>query len=153
MKLYRSAHAVYKTQYHIVFVTKYRKAILVNGVDKYLRLKLEEVRKYYPEWFYEEIGMDSDHVHLCMVIPPKYAVSFVIETIKKNTARAMREKFVFIQEAYERTQSIWSTGYFVSTVGIDENTIRKYVRMQGEEDTGQAQLDFWRWYSKQLILS
>jgi putative transposase len=77
-----------------------------------------------------------------MVIPPKYAVSFVIETIKKNTARALKEKFPFIKTLYINKPGIWSTGYFVATVGINEHIIRRYVTMQGNEDTGQAQLEF-----------
>ena len=141
MKLYRSSHSVYKTEYHIVIVTKFRRKILNEGASEYLRLKLEEVRKYYPDWYYEAMGMDEDHVHLHMVIPPKYAVSFVIETIKKNTSRAMKEKFEFIRSMYSNKPGIWSTGYFVSTVGVNEETVRRYVRMQGMEDTGQAQLE------------
>jgi putative transposase len=73
MRLRKSAHTVYKTQYHIVWITRYRRKILVKGVKDYLKIKLLEIRKYYPEWEYLEIGIDLDHVHLYMVIPPKYA--------------------------------------------------------------------------------
>ena len=142
MRLYRSAHAVYKTQYHIVWVTRYRRKILVPGVDRYLHVKLEEVRKYYPDWEYAAIGMEVDHVHLHMVIPPKYAVSFAVETLKKNTSRALSEKFAFLKQVYWDGEGIWSTGYFVSTVGVNEALIRRYVEMQGQEDAGQAELEF-----------
>ena len=64
MKLKKSAHTVYKTQYHIVWITRYRRKILVKGVKEYLKIKLLEIRKYYPEWEYLEIGIDLDHVHL-----------------------------------------------------------------------------------------
>lgn len=141
MKLYKSSHSVYKTQYHIVWVTKFRKKILSEGVQAFLRLKLEEVRKYFEDWRYVEIGIDVDHIHLHMVIPPKYAVSYVIETLKKNTSRELRSKFDFINQAYIDKKGIWSTGYFVSTVGINEETIRRYVSQQGKEDTGQAELE------------
>ena len=73
MKLRKSVHTIYKTQYHIVWITRYRRKILVKGVKDYLKIKLLEIRKYYPEWEYLEIGIDLDHVHLYMVIPPKYA--------------------------------------------------------------------------------
>ncbi|HDY67074.1 MAG TPA: IS200/IS605 family transposase [Candidatus Scalindua sp.] len=86
---------VYRTQYHIVWVTRYRRKILVKGVRNYLKIKLKEIRKYYPEWEYIEMGINSDHVHLHMIIPPKYAVSKAMETIKKNTSRSLREKFRF----------------------------------------------------------
>ena len=142
MQLYKSAHTVYKTQYHIVWVTKYRRKILNRGVQEYLRSKFLEVRKYFEDWEYKEIGMEDDHVHIHMVIPPKYAVSKVVETVKKNTSRKLREKFAFLKEVYWGTESIWSPGFFVSTVGINEAVIKKYVAMQGKEDAGQAKLEF-----------
>jgi putative transposase len=98
MKLRKSAHTVYKTQYHIVWITRYRRKILVKGVKDYLKIKLLEIRKYYPEWEYLEIGIDLDHVHLYMVIPPKYAVSKVVETIKSNTSKALKIKFAFLEK-------------------------------------------------------
>ncbi len=55
MKLHRGAHTVYKTQYHIVWVVRYRRKVLVEGVAKYLRVKLLEVQKYYPDWQFTEI--------------------------------------------------------------------------------------------------
>jgi len=142
MRLHRSAHTVYKTQYHIVWVTRFRRKVLVPGVARYLRVKLEEVRKWYPDWEYAAIGIEVDHVHLHMVIPPKYAVSWVVETIKKNTSRALSEKFAFLKEVYWDEDGIWTKGYFVSTVGINEGIIRRYVAMQGKEDAGQAQLEW-----------
>ncbi|PJB89562.1 IS200/IS605 family transposase [Candidatus Peregrinibacteria bacterium CG_4_9_14_0_8_um_filter_44_15] len=141
MKLRRQAHTVYKTQYHVVFVTKYRRKILVKGVCQWLELRFQEIRKYKPDLEFVEIGMDKDHVHLHMVIPPKYSVSEIINQIKSNTSRDMKEKFEFLEKVYWRTDSVWSRGFFVSTVGINEEVIRRYVQMQGEEDSGQAQLE------------
>lgn len=142
MKLRKSAHSVYRTQYHIVWITRYRRKILNEGVRKYLETKLQEVRKYYPDWEYEAIGMEEDHIHLHMVIPPKYAVSAAVETLKKNTSRELNLKFRFLKNVYWDNEGIWSKGFFVSTVGINESVIRKYVEMQGKEDAGQAQLEF-----------
>ncbi|MGE0645745.1 MAG: IS200/IS605 family transposase [Nitrospira sp.] len=93
MKLHRQAHVVYKTQYHLVWVTRYRRKILVPGVAEYLKKVLRSVRGFHPDWFLEEIGVDRDHVHLHMVIPPKYAVSRVVETLKSVTSRQLKEKF------------------------------------------------------------
>jgi putative transposase len=142
MKLYKSAHSIYKTQYHIVWITRYRRKILVTGVNSYLEIKLQEITKYYPDWEYLEIGIKPDHVHLYMVIPPKYAVSKTVEIIKKNTSRSLSRKFTFLKKVYWDKKSIWGKGYFVSTVGIDEEVIRRYVQSQAEEETGQAQLEF-----------
>ena len=142
MRLRKSAHTVYKTQYHIVFITRYRRKILVKGVNDYLKIRLLEIRKYYPEWEYLEIGIDLDHVHLYMVIPPKYALGKVVETIKSNTSKALKIKFAFLKKVYWDDRGIWAKGYFVSTVGINEKIIKEYVKMQEKEDTGQAELEF-----------
>jgi putative transposase len=77
-----------------------------------------------------------------MVIPPKYAVSKVAETIKKNTSRSLSRKFNFLQKVYWDKKGIWGKGCFVSTVGINEKVIRRYVQHQAEEEKGQAQLEF-----------
>lgn len=142
MELKKSAHAVYKTQYHIVWVTRYRRKILVKVVDEYLRVKLKEVEKYYPDWEQKEVGIAVDHVHVHMVIPPKYAVSRAIDVMKANTSCSLKEKFSFLKKVYWDGGGIWSKGFFVSTVGVNEEVIRKYVEMQGKEDSGQAELEF-----------
>jgi len=142
MKLRKSAHTVYKTQYHIVWITRFRRKILLKGVKEYLKIKFLEIKRYYPDWEYLAIGIDIDHIHLYMLIPPKYAVSKVVETIKSNTSRALKQKFTFLQKVYWDDKGIWAKGYFVSTVEINEKIIQAYVRMQEEEDTGQAELEF-----------
>ena len=71
MRLHRSAHAVYKTQYHVVWVTRYRRKILVPGVQRYLHVKLHEVCKWRPDWEFIAIGMEVDPGHLHSVIPPQ----------------------------------------------------------------------------------
>lgn len=141
MDLRESAHSVYKTQYHIVWITRYRKKILVTGIIDYLRIKFQEIRKYDPDWEYIEIAIKEDHVHLFMVIPPQYAVSMVVQIIKKNTSRTFKKKFALLKKVYWDNKGIWGKGYFVSTVGINEAIIRKYVEMQEKEESGQAQLE------------
>ncbi len=113
-----------------------------TGVKSYLKIKLQEIRRYYPDWEYIEIGIKQDHVHLYMVIPPKYTVNKVVETIKKNTSRSLSRKFVFLKKVYWDRKGVWGKGYFVSTVGINEEVIRRYVQSQEEEETGQAKLEF-----------
>ena len=112
------------------------------GVKEYLETKLKEVNKYYPDWEYVEVGINQDHVHLHIIIPPKYSVSKAVETIKKNTSKALKDKFKFLEKVYWDGGGIWGTGFFVSTVGITESIIQQYVAMQGKEDAGQAQLVF-----------
>jgi putative transposase len=142
VKLHKTGHTVDKTQSHLVWVTRFRRKILVEGVATYLQVKLRAVQNYDPDWHFTEIGIDKDHVHVHMVIPPKYSVSFAVETIKKNTSRALREKVRFLDKVYWDRGGIWSKGYLVSTVGITEEIIRRDVARQGQEDAGQAQLEF-----------
>lgn len=126
-----------------MWVTRYRRKWLTKGIDAYFRIKLEEVRKYYPDWYFDTIGTDKDHVHLYMIIPPKYSVSHAVEVMKSNTSRALQEKFAhFFPKVYWDQGGIWSKGFFVSTVGINEAIIRNYVAMQGKEDGGQTQFEF-----------
>ena len=113
-----------RLKYHIFWITWYRRKILVTGVKSYLKIKLQEIRKYYPDWEYIEIGINNDHVHLFMTIPPKYALSKVVETIKKNTSRSLSIKFTFLKKVYWDRKGIWGKGHFVSTVGINEEVIR-----------------------------
>ena len=142
MKLHRQAHAVYKTQYHIVWVTRYRRKILVEGIDEYCKKAMREVREFHPDWYIEEVGVESDHVHLHMVIPPKYAVSKVVEVLKSVTSRRLKMKFPhFLEKVYWDGGGIWARGFFASTVGVNEKVIRNYVRYQGQQDAGQAKLE------------
>jgi len=83
---------------------------------------------------------DKDHVHLLVSIPPKMSVGSAVRIIKSNTGRDMKKKFEFLKEVYWGTESVWSGGYFVSTVRINEKIIRQYIEKQGQEDAGQAKL-------------
>ena len=76
-----------------------------------------------------------------MVIPPKYSVSEVIGRLKGQTASQLRKKFAWLEKVYWAENIVWSPGYFVSTVGIDEEKIIKYVKWQQRQDSGQAKLE------------
>ena len=142
MKFRKQAHATYFCEYHIVVTTKYRRAWINKGIFAYLELKLAEVRKWYPEIGCETVNQDKDHIHLLVSIPPKMAVSSAIRIMKTNTSRELKQKFPFLKELYYGTDGVWSDGYFVSTVGVNETAIKKYIQDQGKEDSGQAVLEF-----------
>lgn len=141
MKFKKQSHCVYRCEYHLVMTSKYRHEIFNSGVFAYFEAKLQEVRKHYPEIELLEVNHDDDHVHLLLSIPPKMAVGSVVRIIKANTSRGMKKKFPFLKDLYWGTDGIWSDGYFVSTVGVDERIIKRYIQRQGKEDTGQAELD------------
>ena len=90
----------------------------------------------------KEIGVDKDHIHMVMVIPPKYSVSSVVGRIKSQSTSQIRDKFNFIKKVYWNEEVLWSPGYYVSTVGKDEERIRKYVKWQGQRDLGQIKITF-----------
>jgi len=142
MEYKKQAHAVYYAQYHIVISTKYRRKVLKGGMGDYLKRKVLQVSKFQSEIEIVEVNTDTDHIHLLVSIPPKFSVGEVVKMIKAHTGTSMRRKFPFLDKVYWGVNGIWSIGYFVSTVGINEETIRKYVQKQGEEDSGQAKLEF-----------
>ena len=140
MKLRKQSHCIYKDEYHIVLATKYRRQVFNDGIFEYMQDKLKEVREHYPEIEILEIEHDKDHIHMLISIPPKMSVGSVIRIIKINTSRRLKEKFPFLKDIYWGTDGVWSDGYFVSTVGINEQIIQRYIQYQGREDSGQAQL-------------
>ena len=81
-------------------------------------------------------NIQPDHVHLVLSFPPKYSIAKVVQIIKSNTGKAMWENFDFLRKRYYGREGILSAGYFVSTVGLDEKLIEKYVRYQEKEDLG-----------------
>ena len=142
MEYKKQAHAVYYTRYHIVISTKYRRKVLKAGIVEYLERKVLQVGRFHPEIEILEVNTHIDYIHLVISIAPKFSVSQVVSMIKANISSAMRKRFSFLEKVYWGIEGIWSIGYFVSTVGINEATIRKYVQMQGKEDSGQAKLEF-----------
>src|SRR3989344_1004929 len=141
MRYRKQAHAVYLCEYHVVLTPKYRRKVINEGIFAFMALKLQEIRKHYSEIEFKEINHDVDHLHLLISIPPKMAPGTAVRIIKTNTSRAIREKCPFIKQIYWGG-GFWSDGYFVSPVGVNEDIIRRYIKMQGKEDSGQAMLAF-----------
>ena len=133
-----SGHGVYRTEYHIVWIPKYRRRILNPGMRGYLRKLFPKVMRGMPGCEIVELKMQVDHIHMIMVIPPKYGVSAVVGQIKQYTASKLREKFSWLEKVYWNESVVWSQGYFVSTVGLNETQILAYVRWQTHQDSGQA---------------
>ena len=141
MEIRQSAHGAYHHQYHIVWILKYRKRILKDDLKQFVEQRLRDVEAYYPEVEIEKYSIQSDHVHLIIVIPPKYAVSAIVGKIKANTSRAIRKEFEWIKKIYWRNE-FWSPGFFSSTVGINEAIIKRYVEFQEKIDKEQLKLGF-----------
>ena len=119
-------------------MTKYRRKIFNEGVFEYFKERAKEITEHYPLVKIMEVNHDKAHVYLYVSIPPTMGVGKVVGIINSNLARELKKKFKFIQNCYHGNDGIWSDGYFVSTVGINEVQIKKYIEIQGMEDLGQT---------------
>jgi putative transposase len=137
METFVSGHGIYKLQYHVVWVCKYRRRILKPGVTAHIEKTLRGLLKRTPGVRIEAIGFDQDHLHMVMVIPPKYAIADVMAQLKSQSASYLRKKFDWLAKVYWKENIVWSPGYFVSSIGIDEDTIKRYVEYQGRQDSDQ----------------
>jgi putative transposase len=136
------AHTKWKCQYHVVFIPKYRRKVLYGNLRKYLGPVFHELARY-KESTIEQGVCCPDHVHMVIWIPPKFAVSSVIGYVKGKSAIHVARDFLGKSRNYPG-QHLWARGFFVSTVGVDEETIREDIRRQEEEDKQLDQLDFFR---------
>src|SRR5947207_14708349 len=118
MQVQLSAHGTYRLQYHIVWVTKYRRKVLKPAPETTLRKLLPHLTRSMPGVALETIGFDQDHLHMVMVIPPKYAIADVMGQLKSQSSSYLRRTFVFLHKVYWKEPVVWSPGYFVSSVGI-----------------------------------
>lgn len=141
MEVIRSGHSTYCLQYHIVWVCKYRRRILNPGVCEYLQKVFAKLLRSMPGVLIETIGFDGDHLHMVMVIPPKYSIASVMGQLKSQSASELRRRFKFLSKVYWKENIVWSPGYFVSSVGVDEETIKNYVAHQGAQDSGQLRME------------
>jgi len=93
-----------------------------------------------PDCFILEKNIKIDHIHLAMVIPPKYRVSDVIARIKQYTSSKLRKRFSYLKKVYWQESVLWSKGFFVSTIGLNKEKILTYIKYQQNQDSGQAKL-------------
>ena len=132
---------MYQLSYHVVWTCKYRRRVLKPGVIEYLRRIFPKLLKSIPGVEIEQIGFDLDHVHFVMIIPPKYSISEVVGQLKSQSAQLVRRKYQWLEKVYFKENVLWSPGYFVSSVGINEHVIKRYVEFQGQQDSGQLYLE------------
>jgi putative transposase len=136
------SHTKWDCKYHVVFIPKCRRKTLYGQ----LRQHLGEVFKRLAaqkESRIEEGHLMVDHVHMMIAIPPKYAVSQVVGFIKGKSAIHLARVYGEQKRNFVG-QHFWARGYFVSTVGRDEEVIREYIRNQENEDKRLEQLSMWK---------
>jgi putative transposase len=134
MRIRQLVHSTYQLQYHIVWGTKYRKKWLKDYVKKELISSLHKTIKKYPTLYLTTVNTDQDHVHLCLEVPPSIAIADAVKALKSHSSLHLRKRFKFIREVYLDKDGIWSVGYFVSSIGLNETQIKKYIEHQGKKE-------------------
>jgi len=136
----RLSHSVWECKYHVVFIPKYRRKVLYGKLRQELA-KVFRVLAKQKECEVEEGHLRPDHVHMLISIPPKHSVAQIVGYIKGKSAIHVAR--VYFQRGRNYVgHHFWARGYFVSTVGRDEEAIRKYIRHQEKEDQRQEKLRF-----------
>ena len=141
MRFRKSNHSVYRTEYHLVRIPRYRRRIFPKGPKEYAEKLLRNLEGLEPDIEVVKVNVQADHIHMVIVIPPRFAVAQVVSFIKTQSAKLLKAKFPFLKKLY-LTEGIWSTGYCVSSVGLDEKGILHYVEYQEKEDKGQLEIRF-----------
>ena len=136
------SHSRWECKYHVVFIPKCRRKVLYEQLRGHLGEIFRKLAQQ-KESRVEEGHLMVDHVHMLLSIPPKYAVSQVVGFIKGKSA-------IHVARVYgERKrnfvgQHFWARGYFVSTVGLDEEVVKAYIREQEKEEEHYEQLSLWK---------
>jgi putative transposase len=132
------AHTKWECKYHVVWIPKYRRKKLFVEIRRELGPVLRELAQHKESEILEG-SLLIDHVHMLIAIPPKYAVSQVIGYLKGKSAIHIARTFGGRQKNFTG-EHFWARGYYVSTVGIDEAVIRRYIEQQESEDQRLDQL-------------
>ena len=136
------SHSKWECKYHVVFIPKCRRRTLYEQLRRHLGEVLRTLAQQKESHILEGHLM-PDHVHMLISIPPKYAVSNVVGYIKGKSAIHLARVYGGRKRNFVG-QHFWARGYFVSTVGRDEATVRDYIRRQEQEDKRLDELDLWR---------
>ena len=143
MKDYKSlSHSVWDCKYHIVWIPKFRKKKLYGEVATYLGEIFHELARQRESKIVEG-HICPDHIHMLIEIPPKYAVAEVVGYIKGKSAIAIARTYLGKRQNFTG-QNFLARGYFVSTVGLDEEVIKQYIREQEAEDKRLDQLEMFK---------
>jgi len=133
MRICSLNHCHYQHQYHLVWGTKYRRKILKPYVKEAFLEALFVVLKKYPKLHLIAVNTDRDHIHMQLEIAPDISVAQAVKRIKGYTSIFLKKKFGFLRKIY-LDEGVWSVGYFSSTIGINEELVRKYIAYQGKRD-------------------
>jgi putative transposase len=132
-KYRKLSHVVYRCDYHIVFVPKYRFRVLTGAIAERMERDIRALAGWREVEVWE-LAVQPDHVHLVCSIPPKVSVSQFMGLLKGKLAIKLFKSYPKLRQKPYWGNHFWARGYFVSTVGVDEEMIRRYVRYQEERE-------------------
>jgi putative transposase len=135
---FKQKHTEWDCKYHVVFIPKYRRKVIYGSLRKYLGEIFKELAQQKESQILEGHLM-KDHVHMLIMIPPKYSVANVVGYIKGKSAINIARQFNGRRKNFVG-ESFWARGYYVSTVGKDEHVVRRYIQNQEVEDQRSEQL-------------
>ena len=135
----KQSHTLYECKYHLVFCPKYRYRIFTDEVRKYTSETIEKLVEQKEGLEIMELNVQAEHVHLLMWIPPRYSVASVMGYLKGKAAIRILQKYGNLRKKYWG-KHLWSRGYSVSTIGLDEERIREYVKWQEKKEQEMEQL-------------
>jgi len=145
MKWKKQSHVIYQCKYHIIWVPKYRYRILKGNIGNFV----EETIRMLCEWKRIEIlelNVMEDHIHMIIESPPRLSISDIMGFVKGKTAIKIFKSFSGLKQKPYWGNHFWARGYCVSTIGLDEEKIRKYVKYQEKkeklEEEQQQRFDF-----------
>ncbi len=127
------SHTIYECKYHVVICPKYRYRVLKDEIAEYTRQMLYRLASQKDLVEILEMNTQPDHIHIVLSIPPKYAVSSIIGFLKGKLSINLFHRYEKLGKRYWG-RHFWSRGYCVSTVGLDEEMILKYVKYQEEKE-------------------
>jgi putative transposase len=133
------AHTTWDCKYHLVLVPKYRRKIIYGELKKEIGYILRKLCDYKGVQIIEAY-LCVDHIHMCISVPPKYSVSYFVGYLKGKSAIIIFERYSRLKKNF-KGNSFWSRGYYISTVGLDEEKIKNYIKNQELHDKIEEQYE------------
>lgn len=133
MRIQRLNHSVYQLEYHLVWGTKYRRHFLKPYVKKALLTSFQKTQFLFPTLHIVKVSAGEDHVHLIVEVAPSVSIAAMVQKLKAHSSLDLKRAFKFIREADDGS-GVWSVGYFVSSIGLNEKVIERYLTNQDKHD-------------------
>ena len=133
------AHTVWECKYHIVWVPKRRRKVIFGKLRREIGTIIRKLCKYKGIELMEG-NTGADHIHILVSIPPKYSVATITGYLKGKSAMIVFEKYSNLRKNF-KGHNFWARGYYVSTVGLDEARVRKYIQEQENNETIEDKYD------------